>query len=143
MSWVSTPWLILVIDFLVKQNPLLQPCCNILPSCLGLNTNFVIFLISDITLLSVTTDHIDSRREMKSENQYWRLQWATKSEQRKNRNRSVDGIARMQENTSIGRVQGREWHGGKPDDGTTTSCGWVCRERAATRSISNTKLEML
>ena len=58
-----------------------------------------------------TTNHIDSRDEMKCENQHWRLEWSTAEEQAENRIFSVQSKASAHAKKSVGRVQAREWRG--------------------------------
>jgi len=59
----------------------------------------------------VTTDHRVAGKEFRSENYSWRLRWATKEKQNKNRDVSEDAKASQRAKVSHGLVQAREWRG--------------------------------
>jgi hypothetical protein len=59
----------------------------------------------------VTTDHRVAGKEFRSENFWWRLRWATKKKQNKNRDVSEDAKASQRAKRSHGLVQAREWRG--------------------------------
>jgi hypothetical protein len=58
-----------------------------------------------------TVNHRDPRNEMRSENHYFRLEWATGKEQRANQIRSAESKASYVAKISVGRVQARRWRG--------------------------------
>jgi hypothetical protein len=59
----------------------------------------------------VTTDHGVLGEEYRSENYWWRLDWATKEKQTANREVSDEAKASCRAKKSHGMVQAREWHG--------------------------------